>query len=193
MSSFKIFLKTFVISGWCLALFIGLGYYYIKSQDVKVENKNESVPYYTQIPENKSVIIKMGTRSAHFFMDFEAMQMTISLNPEDYTADFSIEADYSVLADICDYFDGINLMRDAETLRYTGEQVVELVSVDNSDKMRLDIISGILNKMSEQGVGADFLNMIITKSQTDMKMPDCYFWVEFMADLSANVKFLSDN
>ncbi len=193
VSSFKIFLKTFVISGWCLVLFIGLGYYYIDSQNIKVENQAESVPYYSQIPENKSVLIKMGTKSAHFFMDFEVMEMTITINPDAYSADFTVDADYSLLSDICNYFDGINLMRDAETLRYTGEQVVDLLSSDNSDKVRIDIISAILNKMSEQGVGADFFNMIITKSKTDIKMPDCYFWTEFMDDIALKAKFSSDN
>lgn len=193
VSSFKIFLKTFVISGWCLVLFIGLGYYYIESQNIKVENKAESVPYYSQIPENKSVLIKMGTRSAHFFMDFEAMEMTVTIAPDTYGGDFTIDADYSLLSDICNYFDGIDIMRDAETLRYTGEQVVDLLSSDNSDKLRVDIISAILSKMAEQGVGADFFNMIITKSKTNMKMPDCYFWAEYMDDLSLKTKFVSDN
>ncbi len=193
VSSFKIFLKTFVISGWCLLLFIGLGYYYIESQNIKVENKAESVPYYSQIPENKSVLIKMGTKSTHFFMDFEAMEITVTINPDAYSADFTIEADYSLLSDICNYFDGIYLMRDAETLRYTGEQVVDLLSVDNADNLRIDIISAILDKMSEQGVGADFFNMIITKSKTDMKMPDCYFWREFMDDIALKANFSSDN
>ena len=193
MSSFKIFLKTFVISGWCLVLFIGLGYYYIDSQNIKVENEAESVPYYSQVPENKSVLIKMGTRSVHLFMDFEAMETTVTINPDAYSADYTVEADYSLLSDICNYFDGINLMYEAETLRYTGEQVVDLLSSDNSEKIRIDIISAIFLKMSEQGVGADFFNMIITKSKADMKMPDCYFWCEFMDDIALGVNFSSDN
>lgn len=193
VSSFKIFLKTFVISGWCLVLFIGLGYYYIDSQNIKVENEAESVPYYSQVPANKSVKITMGTRCVGIYLDFEAMEMEVSINPADYSYDYSVEADYSLLSDMCNYFDGINLMREAETLRYTGEQVVDLLSSDNSEKIRIDIITAILSKMSEQGVGADFFNMIITKSKTDMKMPDCYFWREFMDDIALKANFSSDN
>ena len=174
-------------------LFIGLGYYYIDSQNIKVENEAESVPYYSQLPENKSVEIKMGTRSIGFNMDFEQMEIIVAINPEAYNADFLVEADYSLLADICNYFDGINLMREAETLRYTGEQVVELLAQDNSDKIRVDIISAVFEKMAEQGIGADFFNMIITKSKTNIKMPDCYFWVEYMDDISKNAKFSTNN
>ena len=193
MSSFRIFLKTFVISGWCLVLFIGLGYYYIDSQNIKVENEAHSVPYYSQLPENKSVQIKMGTRSAGFYLNFEKQEITVTINPEAYNADFTVETDYSLLSDICNYFDGINLMRDAETLRYTGEQMVDLLASDNSDKARADIIFAIFQKMTEQGVGADFFNMIITKSKTNMKMPDCYFWAEYMDDISKNAEFLTNN
>ncbi len=190
VSSFRIFLKTFVISGWCLVLFIGLGYYYIDSQNIKVENEAESVPYYSQLPENKSVQIIMGTRSIGFNMDFEQIEMVVIVNPDAYNADFTIEADYSLLSDICNYFDGINLMRDAETLRYTGEQVVDLLSSDNSNEIRVNIISAIFEKMAEQGIGADFFNMIITKSKTNMKMPDCYFWTEYMDDIVKNFIFI---
>ena len=171
-------------------LFIGLGYYYIDSQNIRVENEAERVPYYSQVPENKSVLIKMGTRSVGFNIDFKEMQMVVTVNPESYNANFMIEADYSLLADICNYFNGINLMRNAETLRYTGEQVVDLLSSDNSDKIRVDIISAIFEKMTEQGVGADFFNMIITKSKTNMKMPDCYFWTEYMDDIAKNFIFI---
>lgn len=191
MSSFKIFLKTFVISGWCLVLFIGLGYYYIDSQNIKVENGAESVPYYSQIPENKSVQVFMGTRSVVFFMDFEQMEMIVTINPESYSADFTVETDYSLLSEICNYLDGINLMLNAETLRYSGEQVVDLLSSDNSDEIRINIVSSILEKIAEQGIGADFFNMIITKSKTNLKMPDCYFWTEYMDDVSKNFEFLS--
>lgn len=190
VSSFRIFLKTFVISGWCLVLFIGLGYYYIDSQNIKVENEAESVPYYSQLPENKSVQITMGTRSIGFNMDFEQIEMVVIVNPDAYNADFTIEADYSLLSDICNYFDGINLMCDAETLRYTGEQVVDLLSSDNSNEIRINIISAIFEKMAEQGIGADFFNMIITKSKTNMKMPDCYFWTEYMDDIVKNFIFI---
>ena len=171
-------------------LFIGLGYYYIDSQNIKVENEAESVPYYSQLPENKSVQITMGTRSIGFNMDFEQIEMVVIVNPDAYNADFTIEADYSLLSDICNYFDGINLMCDAETLRYTGEQVVDLLSSDNSNEIRINIISAIFEKMAEQGIGADFFNMIITKSKTNMKMPDCYFWTEYMDDIVKNFIFI---
>lgn len=189
VSSFKIFLKTFVISGWCLVLFIGLGYYYIDSKDIKVENEAESVPYYSQIPDNKTVQIIMGTRSIGINLNFQETETVVMLNPDAFNADFTVEADYTLLADICNYFDGINLMRDAETLRYTGEQVVDLIASDNSDEIRVDIILAIFEKMSEQGIGADFFNMIINKSKTNMKMPDCYFWTEYMDDIANNIRF----
>ena len=195
VSSFRIFLKTFVISGWCLVLFIGLGYYYIDSQEIKAQNEAESVPYYSQTPDNKGVLLSISSRSMYAFLDFEESCVKVIVNPEDvdemgYTVDYKIETDYQLIADICDYFGGINLTIDAETLRYTGGQIVDFLSYDTSDELRVRIISAVFQKIAEQGVGADFFNMIITKSKTDMKMPDCYFWTEFMDDISQNVSFL---
>ncbi|MBO5358288.1 MAG: hypothetical protein J6A78_03100 [Clostridia bacterium] len=196
MSGFKTFLKTFVISGWCLVLFIGLGYYYIKSHDIRVENEVESVPYYTQTPDSKGVLFKFSKGSVYTYLDFDLSTVTVILNPESvddmgYTTDYTVNANYSLIAYMCDYFDGINLTLNAETLRYTGNQVVELIINDTSTELRIKVIDAIFQKINEEGIGVDFLNSIVTKSETNLKIPDCYFWTEFMDDISKNIKFLS--
>ncbi|MBE6780885.1 MAG: hypothetical protein E7545_07895 [Ruminococcaceae bacterium] len=196
MSGFKTFLKTFVISGWCLVLFIGLGYYYIKSHDIRVENEVESVPYYTQTPDSKGVLFKFSKGSVYTYLDFDLSTVTVILNPESvddmgYTTDYTVNANYSLIAYMCDYFDGINLTLNAETLRYTGNQVVELIINDTSTELRIKVIDAIFRKINGEGIGVDFLNSIVTKSETNLKIPDCYFWAEFMDDISKNIKFLS--
>ncbi len=196
VSSFRTFLKTFVISGWCLVLFVGLGYYYIDSHDIKVENEAESVPYYTQTPDSKGVLFTFSKGSIYTYLDFDLSSVTVILNPENvsnmgYTADYTVDANYSLIAYMCDYFDGINLTLNAETLRYTGNQVVELIISDTSDELRIKVVEAIFQKMAEQGIGVDFLNNVITQSKTNLKIPDCYFWAEFMDDISKNIKFLS--
>jgi len=196
VSGFKTFLKTFVISGWCLVLFIGLGYYYIKSHDIRVENEVESVPYYTQTPDSKGVLFKFSKGSVYTYLDFDLSTVTVILNPESvddmgYTTDYTVNANYSLIAYMCDYFDGINLTLNAETLRYTGNQVVELIINDTSTELRIKVIDAIFRKINGEGIGVDFLNSIVTKSETNLKIPDCYFWAEFMDDISKNIKFLS--
>lgn len=192
LSSFRIFLKTFVISGWCLVFFVGFGYYYIDSKTAKVENQIESVPYYSQIPENKLVNFKFGTYNVYTYLDFKNSMVSVTLNPNEhnnYSADYTLECNEKTLLEICNYFDGINLMIEAETLRYAGSQVVELINNDKSDELRKNIISAIFEKIEKQGIGIDFFNMLIVDSKTNLKMPDCYFWAEFMDDISANVEF----
>ena len=198
VSSFKIFLKAFVISGWCLAIFIGAGYYYISSQIAPVEIENESVPYYRYIPENKGLLFKFGTRTVYTYLDFTLSSVTVIINPEDltesgYQSDYTINADYGLIADMVDYFEGISLDLEGEPLRYTGLQVVDLLSKDTGNELRQKIISSLFLKISQQGVGVDFFNSIITNSKTDLKLPDCYFWTDNMAEVSKNLIFLNNN
>ena len=191
-----IFLKTFVISGWCLVLFIGFGYYYIDSQNVKTENNIENVPYYTQIPDNKGLYFKFGKESVYTYFDFKDQTVTLILNSDNlknigYNVDYTLECQNKLISEICNYFDGINLTIDAETLRYSGGQVVELLNKDKSEEMRKKIISAIFEKVEKQGIGIDFFNMLIVDSKTNLKMPDCYFWAEFMDDMAKNINFIN--
>ena len=198
VSSFKIFLKTFVISGWCVAIFIGAGYYYIQSQTTTpTEIENESVPYYDYVPESKGVMLNFGTRCVYTYLDFENSSITVMINPQEteskgYKVDFVVNADYNLIAKMVDYFEGINLEIGGETLRYTGGQVVDLLSTNNDNSLRQRIILSFFSKVKEQGVGVDFFNIIITNSKTNLKMPDCYFWKDKMDEISNNINFLNN-
>ena len=177
-----------------MVLFVGFGYYYLKSQDIKTQNQIEKVPYYSQIPENKGVLLCFGNENVYYYLDFENMQTTIILDYEEikhtnHHVDYKMDADYELVADICDYFGGVNLLIEAETLRYTGSQVLELLKKDNSKEMRGLILTAVFEKMAQQGTGADFFNMLISNSKTNMKMPDCYFWTDFMCDIAKNIAF----
>lgn len=179
-------------------LFIGLGYYYIDKHDIKVENEVESVPYYTQIPDSKGVLFVFGTKTVYTYLDFENSKIVVMYNCEKlqemgYAVDFTIETNYNIIADACDYFEGINLTIEAETLRYTGNQVVELLSNNGEEDLRKNIIIAIFDKMSQQGVEAEFFNNIINQSKTNLKMPDCYFWCDFMDDIANDINFISSN
>ena len=196
VSSFKTFLKAFVISGWCLAVFIGLGYYYISSQIEPVEGETESVPYYKYIPENKGLLFRFGTRTVYTYLDFTLSSVTVIINPNDetesgYETDYTVTADYDLIADMIDYFEGISLDLEGEPLRYTGLQVVDLLSKDTGNELRQKIISSLFLKISHQGVGLDFFNSIITNSKTNLKMPDCYFWADNMDEISKSINFLN--
>lgn len=176
-------------------LFIGFGYYYIESQNKEVKNEIESVPYYTQLPDNKGLYFKFKAESVYTYLDFKEQSITLILNPEDlegmgYKVDYTLDCGDNIISEVCNYFDGINLMIDAETLRYSGSQVLTLLSKDNSKILRKNIAAAVFEKVEKQGIGIDFFNMLIIETKTNLKMPDCYFWAEFLDDMAKNINFM---
>ena len=174
--------------------FIGFGYYYIDKHIEKVENQIESVPYYSQIPDNKGLLFNFSDCKVYTYLDFKEQSVTVLLNSDDlenrgYTADYTLDCNEDLIFEICNYFDGINLMLEAETLRYSGSQVKELLQNDKTDTLQKSIITAIFEKIEKQGIGIDFFNMLIVDTKTNLKMPDCYFWTEFLDDMAKNVNF----
>ncbi len=194
----KLFFKTVIISSWCCAVFVGAGYYYINKSLEPVQNNTESVPYYQQKADNAGVLLEIDGLPTFLYFDFENEKLIASINPDvansgniyGYTVDYTVKTDISVLGDIIDYVDGIELSINDTVLRYTGVQVVELMSVSTSDDLKKAILKGIALKISQNGIGADLFLNIIEKSKTDLKLPDCYFWAESMNELCRNLQII---
>ncbi len=194
----KLFFKTVIISSWCCAVFVGAGYYYINKNLEPAQNNTESVPYYQQKADNAGVLFEIDGLPTFLYFDFENEKLFASINPDvadssniyGYTVDYTVKTDISVLGDIVDYVDGIELDIDNTVLRYTGVQVIEILSVSTSYDLKREIIKGIAFKISQNGIGADLFVSIIENSKTDLKLPDCYFWAESMSKICRNLQII---
>lgn len=190
----KLFFKTIIISSWCCAVFVGAGYYYINKNFEVAQNETESVPYAQENPENAGVLLEIDNRSTFLYFDFENQSLTVSINPQiaenifGYPVDYTIKCKTEVLIDIVDYVDGIDLDIDGKVFRYTGVQVSELLSTSTSKDLRREVVKAIAKKISQNGIGADLFVAIIEKSETNLKLPDCYFWTENMSELCGNIQ-----
>lgn len=196
--NFKLFLKTFIISAWCCTVFVGLGYYYLNKSFTQAETKTENIPYSQEIDENVGLLFKIGTQETFLNLDFYNKKITASLTPESptqnriygYPHNFTVQCDSNVLVNIIDYLNGLELIIDNEKYRYTGSQIMDLIYTQKLENHEREIVKGICEKISKQGVGTDFFADIIKNSTTDLKLTDCYFWADEISVIAANLHFI---
>lgn len=189
----RIFLKTAAICIACAAVFIGTGYFYLSSNSETVQNETESVPYYSAVPESAGVMFDILGDKTFFYLDFEKEILSVIYADEIETAndeiygypiDYTVSADYSLLGGIVDAVGGIDLNIEGEELAFTGVQVIELMetTVDRSS-IRRETVNEIISKISEFGFDRELFLYIIENSDTDLTVPDCYYWSEHMKEL----------
>jgi len=182
-------------------IFIGCGYLYLNRELTPTENKSPSVPYYPESPENKGVMFEICKESVLFFLNFENSTISVLFDDSNtpvggklygYDVDYKISGDYDLLAGIIDIAGGIELKTQDEVLRYTGVQVSDLLSRETDrDELVREIILVLAEKISEKGFqNKDFL-YIIENSQTNLTVPDCYYWPEYINNLCSNVNIIN--
>ncbi len=193
-SNTKLFLKTVLISAFCLLIFTGAGYFYLKGSFVSAQNENNSVPYYKQIPQNSGLLFETGGDKTYFYLDFENQNILVTSSGEsfEYPVDFKVNADLDFVADFVDRIEGIELDLGNKTLRYTGVQVEDLILADKDFSLKPQIINAICDKISKVGMGKEMFSEIIERCETNLTVPDFYGWLDYIRELSANVIFIDN-
>ena len=196
----RLYFKVLIIGLICSAIFIGSGYYYLDKKINTVENKTESVPYYQALPSNAGVLFVFGEKSILCYLDFEQKIMNVvsaeNYNIENgkiagYPIDFTVEADYNLIGGIVDILGGINLETEDGVFSFTGVQVKEMLETmplyqESNEK----IAEKIFYEISRIGFKREDFLYIIENSKTNLSVPDCYYWAEYMKELCYNVRFI---
>lgn len=182
-------------------IFIGVGYSYLNRELKPTENKTESVPYYPEAPESAGVMFDICGDRTLCYMNFEDGSLNILFDTEEtavgdtlygYSVDYLIEGDYDLLSGIIDIAGGIEMENGEEVLRFTGVQVTDILSrTTDREELRRKIIPKIIEKIRETGFQkADFL-YIIENSNTNLTVPDCYYWSDYITDLCTNARIIN--
>ena len=197
--NYKLFFKTFLISLACCALFVGIGYFYLDSKlnkPAKVEIKNEP---YAYTPQSKGLLFDILGDKTLFYLDFEEKCVTVIMSDiEDetesvygYSIDYIINSDYELLSGIIDIIGGIELESDGQNLVYTGVQAVDiLVTAPDSYGLKKEIIEKILYKISQNGFYRQDFLYITENSETNLTVPDFYYWQDSMSEICKTVRIL---
>lgn len=195
----RIFIKTVALTSFALLFFIGVGFVVLTSKVTLVETKQEKVPYYESVPQNTNILFSVLDTHTLLCLDFEKNNMKV-LSVEDlndtysfsgYDTDFYVECDLNNLADIIDILGGIPLETEEGTLNFTGLQIKEMLEYNKDKEIRKEIKKNIIVKISQIGFSKDNFLYIIKNSNTNLTVPDCYRWEEYIKTLCKNAIFVN--
>ena len=197
-NKYKRLLLVFAVFAVSFSLFLGLGYVSLNEDFSKASTEKEKVPYTQEKPQNAGILFNVNGEETFFFLNFEECNITVALNPEEpinneiygYSLDYKITANSDLLSEITDYLNGLELTILGEDYRYTGQQIKALIESDNTKRLRYKIIDAIFNRIVSNGVATDFFGLIIKKSETNLNLVDCYFWSEYLTELSKNLRYI---
>lgn len=190
----KLFFKRAVIILMCMTVFAGSAYLYLRYDQLNRQTDLEqSLVPYSSVPESAAILLNLPHGRFWLHLDFESLTLTVKNQiPDEFTDDeyFTVSADERLTAGMIDRVGGIELLTDGELLRFTGHQVTELLnsSVDPTE-LRNAAIKEYLKKAGEVGISRQDLVFMIENSETDLTVPDCFYWPEYTAELCRNCKF----
>lgn len=200
----KKILKLLIVIFLCTVLFFGSSFLYLnhnlKESEKTVDEKVQNVPY-SKTPENCGILLKLpNDENILFFLDFEEVILYI-INVEEYKSDFQsyvgypidykCEIDYYTLSLFLDRIGGIDLEDGGEFLRFSGIQICELLSKENSSKLSFDITDAVCDKLSTAGLADEDFVFLIGNCDTDLSMPVCIYWKEYLSTLFSNRVFVN--
>ncbi len=201
----KTALKRAFIFFSCALVFLGSSYAYLKTNlgsesKQQAEVKDYTVPY-ERIPDDKGIMFvapdNSGILAYLCFTDSAIRLVNIEYYDESqseyfgYEVDFTVKTDFELIAGIIDRVGGINLEKDGQILRYTGVQIIDMISVNYDANIKTQIISAVFTQISKNGFSKEDFVYIIENSDTNLTVPDCYYWPDRIADMSRRVGFVN--
>lgn len=179
----------------CLLTLVGGGYAYLSFNTEKTDKKASQVPYEFAPPENAGIMFEFCGDRTFVYLNFENEEMKIVFplsgdlgdTVYGYSVDYLVEGDYYLLADIIDAADGIELQSDDGKYRYTGVQIAELLSnTVDTEELKRNIIAALTRKTADFGIDENVFYDIIKKGDTNLTVPDCHRWAEYLSLLCKN-------
>lgn len=195
----RTYLKALFWGFLAVLVFVGVGLSYVSSEKKAAQNETESVPYYSAYPESKGVLFDFLGDKTFFYLDFEGRSLSV-IYPDEayeneiygYPIDFKVSADYSLLEYIIDAVGGITLKRGGEALSLTGVQVTDILETSpERDELKREIAEQIIFGISKQGIDRESVLYIVENSETNISIPDCYYWSEHLRGVCSLPRFVN--
>ena len=161
-----------------------------KEYTVPYEKKPDNCGIAFILPENSAILI---------YLDFEYCKINLieledfKQQPEyyGYTCDYTVIADYNFIEGIVDRLGGIDLELNGNVMRYTGTQIVELISTGKINEVKRQLILQMFSQIKKNNFSKDDFVYIIENGKSDLPIIDCIYWLEYLGDMSSNTSFVN--
>lgn len=177
------------------ALFVGGGYIYLHRSFKPAKGNASKIPYTFSAPDNKGIMTELCGDPTFLYFNFEDEKLTVIIPPDSdyrdeiygYPIDFKVKSDYSLLAAVIDYAGGIELSDGDTVLRYTGVQISDMLSrTADISELKRNIITALIAQIAESGIDEEVFSYIIENTETNLTVPDCFNWAQYMNKLCRN-------
>lgn len=197
-------LKAFFTSVVCSAVFLAAAFVYLNMEvkSEKTEAKDYTVPYTQSTPDDCGVLVAFPDESGCLiYFDFTKSSITalfcddvdsVQNQYKGYSVNYNLEADYDLLSGIIDRCGGIDLDITEDVLRYTGLQITDILSTKvDTNTIRALIAKAVFRAIGENGIDSELLVYVIENSNTDLTVPVCLNWHEYLKDMCQNATVIN--
>lgn len=194
-------IKNYIFAGIsALVLFLLFSTVYMQTMTIR-ENAaapKTDEPYYTG-PKSSGILFQFENNKGFFvYLDFENAGSIFTLTENagearisDLPVNFTVKSDYDLLSGIIDRVGGIELKIEEESLRYTGEQVIDMLASYPEDReLRINIAKAVFLNISKNGFSKNDFVYIIENSGTDLLVPDCFYWQDYISKAVADIEVI---
>ncbi len=198
----KLIKRAFIIF-FCGVLFFGVSYAYLRinlNKVAKIEQKDYTVPY-EHIPDNAGIGLLLPDNSAVLvYLNFENSCINVvNIDNYDagnnlyygYTVDYTVEMNYQLISGLVDRLGGVNIQLGGETLRYTGVQVVDLITGNKDNNIKSQIINEVFRQISKNGFSKENFVYIIQNAKTNLSLLDCIYWLDYIDKIRDDIKIMN--
>ncbi len=192
----KIF--TFIIYFLVLLLiFVLIGCIYLSSGTEKVDQKAYSEPYeYT--PQNCGIFIDLPFGKSFYYLDFKENEIKSFFTEASvavggkccgYRVDYIIKGEDLLLKKIVDAVGGTDLTKDGVIMHFSGDMALsEIESAVNKQEILKNIAESAFKSIAQNGIKRDDIIGFLEYAETNLTVPDFYYWPDFLKLMAANYK-----
>lgn len=186
----KSFLITAGVMLGCIILFFVVAVGVLTPRTDNVDKNEQSQPYYnTDLPDSTGLLFNFyGGGGVFINFDFMTEKTAVIVFEDNvseteilqygYTADKTLFAEYTFLAEFIDLYGGLQLSVSDNTQRYTGVQITDMLAHSTDKELKKQVIDGTLKKIEQNGFTKEHLLFIIENTDTDLNYPDGYILID---------------